>query len=174
MAKPSSSPPKTGPSSTNATPKDDDEEKQSGPEDPQGRFRPVGAYAEPFSRPVNVADALLFIDLVKATFEYQPHVYDEFLDAMSEFRDQRIDTAGLIERISFLFKGQPHLVRGFNIFLPLGTTMPERINEGEAGRIMADELYKHGMKPEEARKPETRKDPVGQDERKPPGNRSKL
>ena len=39
---------------------------------------------------------------------------------MKEFKSQGIDTPGVIERVSTLFRGHPALIQGFNTFLPPG------------------------------------------------------
>ncbi|KAI8976142.1 hypothetical protein BDB01DRAFT_853430 [Pilobolus umbonatus] len=74
-----------------------------------------GAY-----RPLNVRDALTYLDQVKVRFSDQPDVYNRFLDIMKDFKSQAIDTPGVIERVSTLFKGHPTLISGFNTFLPPG------------------------------------------------------
>ena len=87
--------------------------------------------AEAGYRPLNVKDALSYLDQVKIQFYDQPDVYNRFLDIMKDFKSQRygvsrkcanfsIDTPGVIERVSTLFRGHPSLVQGFNTFLPPG------------------------------------------------------
>lgn len=71
-------------------------------------------------RPLNVKDALTYLDQVKVKFADQPEVYNRFLDIMKEFKSQAIDTPGVIERVSTLFRGHPALISGFNTFLPPG------------------------------------------------------
>ena len=39
-------------------------------------------------RPLNVSDALSYLDSVKAQFSEQPEVYDKFLDIMKDFKSQ--------------------------------------------------------------------------------------
>jgi paired amphipathic helix protein Sin3a len=41
------------------------------------------------SRPLNVTDALSYLDLVKNKFRERPEVYNQFLDIMKEFKSQR-------------------------------------------------------------------------------------
>ncbi|RHY29609.1 hypothetical protein DYB32_005013, partial [Aphanomyces invadans] len=83
---------------------------------------------------LRVEDALLYLDQVlhplrhfshagqqvKQQFGDQPDVYNQFLDVMKEFKSQTIDTPGVIQRVSELFKGHPTLIFGFNTFLPPG------------------------------------------------------
>ncbi|KAH1014584.1 paired amphipathic helix protein Sin3b [Dendroctonus ponderosae] len=69
---------------------------------------------------LKVEDALSYLDLVKFKFGSKPQVYNDFLDIMKEFKTQNIDTPGVIERVSNLFKGFPDLIVGFNTFLPPG------------------------------------------------------
>ncbi|KAI8353986.1 hypothetical protein BD560DRAFT_408082 [Blakeslea trispora] len=71
-------------------------------------------------RPLNVTDALAYLDLVKNRFSDKPDVYNQFLDIMKDFKSQAIDTPGVIKRVSSLFKGHPELISGFNTFLPSG------------------------------------------------------
>ncbi|GMM54440.1 transcriptional regulator [Maudiozyma humilis] len=71
-------------------------------------------------RPLNVKDALSYLEQVKFQFNARPDVYNQFLDIMKDFKSQAIDTPGVIERVSTLFKGFPALIQGFNTFLPQG------------------------------------------------------
>ncbi|KAL9934845.1 hypothetical protein V8E36_006620 [Tilletia maclaganii] len=69
---------------------------------------------------LNVKDALSYLDQVKVQFQTSPDVYNRFLDIMKDFKSQSIDTPGVIERVSTLFRGHPALIQGFNTFLPPG------------------------------------------------------
>ncbi|KAJ1032940.1 hypothetical protein NDA16_000219 [Ustilago loliicola] len=69
---------------------------------------------------LNVKDALSYLDQVKVQFAEHPDVYNRFLDIMKDFKSQSIDTPGVIERVSTLFRGHPSLIQGFNTFLPPG------------------------------------------------------
>ncbi|KAI8997990.1 hypothetical protein BC832DRAFT_566531 [Gaertneriomyces semiglobifer] len=71
-------------------------------------------------RPLNVKDALSYLDQVKIKFSDQPEVYNRFLDIMKDFKSQALDTPGVIERVSTLFRGNNSLISGFNTFLPPG------------------------------------------------------
>ncbi|KAK2461462.1 hypothetical protein APHAL10511_005925 [Amanita phalloides] len=72
------------------------------------------------ARPLNVTDALSYLDAVKVQFHDRPEVYNHFLDIMKDFKSQIIDTPGVIQRVSRLFHGNPNLIQGFNTFLPVG------------------------------------------------------
>ncbi|KAF8846145.1 hypothetical protein BDN67DRAFT_986507 [Paxillus ammoniavirescens] len=72
------------------------------------------------TRPLNVTDALSYLDAVKVQFQDKPDVYNHFLDIMKDFKSEVIDTPGVIERVSMLFHGNPGLIQGFNTFLPPG------------------------------------------------------
>ncbi|KAF8527835.1 hypothetical protein BU17DRAFT_73529 [Hysterangium stoloniferum] len=72
------------------------------------------------SRPLNVRDALGYLDAVKNKFQNNPDIYNNFLEIMKDFKSQRIDTPGVIKRVSTLFTGHPALIQGFNTFLPPG------------------------------------------------------
>ena len=71
-------------------------------------------------RQLNVRDALSYLDQVKLQFAEQPEVYNQFLEIMKDFKSQAIDTPGVIQRVSTLFKGHTNLIMGFNTFLPPG------------------------------------------------------
>ncbi|KAF8560140.1 hypothetical protein OG21DRAFT_1401704 [Imleria badia] len=72
------------------------------------------------ARPLNVTDALSYLDAVKVQFQDKPDVYNHFLDIMKDFKSEVIDTPGVIDRVSMLFHGNPALIQGFNTFLPPG------------------------------------------------------
>jgi len=40
-------------------------------------------------RPLNVKDALTYLDQVKVQFQERPDVYNKFLDIMKDFKSQR-------------------------------------------------------------------------------------
>lgn len=83
---------------------------------------------EKFQR-LKVEDALSYLDQVKYKFGDQPQVYNDFLDIMKEFKSQSIDTPGVIQRVSNLFKGHPELIVGFNTFLPPGYKIEVQAND---------------------------------------------
>lgn len=78
---------------------------------------------------LKVEDALSYLDQVKFKFNDQPQVYNDFLDIMKEFKSQSIDTPGVIQRVSNLFKGHPELIVGFNTFLPPGYKIEIHAND---------------------------------------------
>ncbi|XP_071943532.1 paired amphipathic helix protein Sin3a-like isoform X2 [Antedon mediterranea] len=78
---------------------------------------------------LKVEDALSYLDQVKLQFGNQPQVYNDFLDIMKEFKSQSIDTPGVINRVSNLFKGHPDLIVGFNTFLPPGYKIEVQVND---------------------------------------------
>ena len=82
-------------------------------------------------RPLNVRDALTYLDDVKEQFKNEPTIYHKFLDVMKEFKMNEISTPGVIERVATLFRGHPNLIVGFNTFLPPGFRI--EINSDQAG-----------------------------------------
>uniref|UniRef100_A0A182W9T0 Paired amphipathic helix protein Sin3a n=1 Tax=Anopheles minimus TaxID=112268 RepID=A0A182W9T0_9DIPT len=78
---------------------------------------------------LKVEDALSYLDQVKYRFGNQPQVYNDFLDIMKEFKSQSIDTPGVIQRVSNLFRGHPELIVGFNTFLPPGYKIEVQAND---------------------------------------------
>ncbi|KAF9245891.1 hypothetical protein BU15DRAFT_85551 [Melanogaster broomeanus] len=81
---------------------------------------PASQKSSETARPLNVTDALSYLDAVKVQFQDKPDVYNHFLDIMKDFKSEAIDTPGVIERVSMLFHGNPDLIQGFNTFLPPG------------------------------------------------------
>ncbi|XP_061344448.1 paired amphipathic helix protein Sin3-like 4 isoform X2 [Gastrolobium bilobum] len=65
-------------------------------------------------------DALAYLKAVKDMFQNKREKYDDFLEVMKDFKAQRIDTTGVIERVKDLFQGHKDLILGFNTFLPKG------------------------------------------------------
>ncbi|CAM6050362.1 unnamed protein product, partial [Sphagnum compactum] len=76
-------------------------------------------------------DALSYLKAVKQKFNDEKGKYEEFLATMKDFKAQRIDTAGVIERVKELFQGHRELILGFNTFLPEGyeITLPAELEE---------------------------------------------
>ncbi|EPX74273.1 SIN3 family co-repressor Pst3 [Schizosaccharomyces octosporus yFS286] len=72
------------------------------------------------SRPLDVNDALSYLELVKYYFSEKREVYNKFLEIMRDFKSQSLDTLGVIDRVATLFNGYPQLIEGFNTFLPSG------------------------------------------------------
>ncbi|KAF8593106.1 kinase-like protein [Ceratobasidium sp. AG-I] len=81
---------------------------------------PAGSPLSPEARPLNVQDALSYLEMVKIKFQDEPEVYNNFLDIMKDFKSQVIDTPGVIDRVCGLFNGYTALIQGFNTFLPHG------------------------------------------------------
>ncbi|WAQ87726.1 hypothetical protein PtA15_8A632 [Puccinia triticina] len=93
-------------------------------------------------RPLNVRDALSYLDQVKVQFQDFPGVYNKFLDIMKDFKTQMIDTPGVIDGVSSLFRGHPSLVQGFNTFLPPGYRIDVSQGDGpnQSGNVPAYSL----------------------------------
>nr|XP_019050564.1 paired amphipathic helix protein Sin3a [Kwoniella bestiolae CBS 10118]OCF29494.1 paired amphipathic helix protein Sin3a [Kwoniella bestiolae CBS 10118] len=69
-------------------------------------------------------------------FNNQPDVYNRFLDVMKEFKGQIIDTPGVIDRVSTLFRGHPSLIQGFNTFLPPGYRIECSGTDGDSNSLI--------------------------------------
>ncbi|XP_058453368.1 paired amphipathic helix protein Sin3a isoform X2 [Malaya genurostris] len=98
------------------------------PQSAQSQVPPPPQGQAQFQR-LKVEDALSYLDQVKFRFGNQPQVYNDFLDIMKEFKSQSIDTPGVIQRVSNLFKGHPELIVGFNTFLPPGYKIEVQAND---------------------------------------------
>ncbi|WJX65521.1 hypothetical protein P8452_50176 [Trifolium repens] len=72
------------------------------------------------SQKLTTNDALSYLKEVKDMFQDQKEKYDMFLEVMKDFKAQKTDTQGVIERVKDLFKGHNNLIFGFNTFLPKG------------------------------------------------------
>ncbi|SCU81790.1 LAMI_0B07690g1_1 [Lachancea mirantina] len=92
-------------------------------------------------RPLNVKDALSYLEQVKFQFSNRPDVYNHFLDIMKDFKSQVIDTPGVIERVSTLFQGFPTLIQGFNTFLPQGYKIECSMNPNDPHPIKVTTPY---------------------------------
>ncbi len=71
-------------------------------------------------RELKVEDALQYLDQVKTEFQHESKIYNEFLDIMKKFKTHAIDTPGVMDHVSKLFRGNNKLILGFNTFLPDG------------------------------------------------------
>lgn len=79
------------------------QQQQQPPSNVQSAIPSQPTGQEKFQR-LKVEDALSYLDQVKYKFGNQPQVYNDFLDIMKEFKSQSIDTPGVIQRVSNLFK----------------------------------------------------------------------
>ncbi|KAJ1966921.1 hypothetical protein IWQ62_002167 [Dispira parvispora] len=87
------------------------------------------------ARPLNVRDALSYLDQVKLQFQDRPEIYNKFLDYMKDFKAQTLDTPTVIHRVSDLFRGHPSLIQGFNTFLPPGYHIDCGVNSGDGAYV---------------------------------------
>uniref|UniRef100_A0A1D1YVS6 Paired amphipathic helix protein Sin3-like 3 n=2 Tax=Anthurium amnicola TaxID=1678845 RepID=A0A1D1YVS6_9ARAE len=88
--------------------------------DPSGQMSMAPASNGSGTQRLTTNDALAYLKDVKEIFQDKREKYDEFLEVMKDFKAQRIDTAGVIERVKELFRGHRNLILGFNTFLPKG------------------------------------------------------
>ncbi|KAJ7223255.1 hypothetical protein GGX14DRAFT_657766 [Mycena pura] len=70
----------------------------------------------PVQRPLRLTDALEYLVAVKK--HTRPEIYKRFLDILGDFRSQACDIPATVQRVSRLFRRHPHLIQGFNIFVP--------------------------------------------------------
>ncbi|GAB9466954.1 hypothetical protein Gpo141_00004314 [Globisporangium polare] len=82
------------------------------------RGLPQSSNGAPRRREVRVEDALLYLEQVQQQFGVQSDTYAQFMDIMKDFKMEAVDTPGVIRRITSLFRDHPHLILGFNAFLP--------------------------------------------------------
>ncbi|KAI8389336.1 hypothetical protein BD560DRAFT_76804 [Blakeslea trispora] len=71
-----------------------------------------------FAKPVEMKDAVGYLEQIKN--DEPPQTYHQFLEIMTDFRSEKINTPQVLERVTALFKGKPWLIRNFLMFLPPG------------------------------------------------------
>ena len=131
-------------------------------------------------RELRVEDALFYLDDVKREFKDRPAIYNEFLSIMKNFKSQEVDTPGVIDRVSKLFRGYNNLILGFNTFLPDGCKISladleradaQRIAEEQAAQLQA-QIYAKVKKPKgqgSKRGPKSGQATTGAAKHPPPG-----
>ncbi|KAL3081199.1 hypothetical protein niasHT_018546 [Heterodera trifolii] len=65
-------------------------------------------------------DAWNFLKIVKQRFVDNPSVFSEFLSVMRSFKDQKVDSVELHQRVAQLFTNETDLMRAFESFMPGG------------------------------------------------------
>ena len=115
----------------------------------------ISSFSKPSYHPLNVKDALSYLNKVKITINKRPLLYNRFLQIMQDLKkDQyylremgrsngRINILGVMEQISDLFHGYPDLIQGFNSFLPSGYSI-------EYSDPMGSKYIRLGLPPEVA------------------------
>ncbi|KAJ5073366.1 sin3b-related [Anaeramoeba ignava] len=68
--------------------------------------------------------AIRYLDEAKAQFQDRPEVFEQFLQAMKEFKMQIIDLPTVLEKVKKLFAGHDNLISKFNHFLTNGANLP--------------------------------------------------
>lgn len=63
-------------------------------------------------------DAVRYLNKVKSRYEHDKDVFKEFLSIMKLFHARKVDTPGVIQKVSALFVGEAELILGFQHFLP--------------------------------------------------------
>ncbi|KAL6637267.1 hypothetical protein ACP70R_024839 [Stipagrostis hirtigluma subsp. patula] len=83
-------------------------------------YRSVGAGRKKEDA-VSVEDALGYVQMVReALMDTQPGKYHHFLRVLGDFGDQRIGVAEVRSAAAALFRDNPELMLGLNVFLPEG------------------------------------------------------
>nr|GEW70261.1 paired amphipathic helix protein Sin3-like 4 [Tanacetum cinerariifolium] len=85
-------------------------------------------------------DAHTYLKQIKETLKDQKEKYDQFRDAMNDFKAHRVDTPSTIARVRRLFEGFPDLILGFNTLLTKEHEIT--INEPQAKKpVEFDEVF---------------------------------
>lgn len=72
--------------------------------------------------------ATIFLNTVKETFKNNISKYNEFIGVMKEFKDQKISTEMVMNKVQILFKNNPELMESFKTFVPQ-ESQPIMINQ---------------------------------------------
>ncbi|PPQ97690.1 hypothetical protein CVT26_001873 [Gymnopilus dilepis] len=75
------------------------------------------------SLPPLLNQSLSYISAVKATYEHDPDIFNQFVNILQEFRGSQVDTLQTIKNVCQLFQGNPALIQGFQAFLPVDYTV---------------------------------------------------
>ncbi|KAI9472318.1 MAG: hypothetical protein EXX96DRAFT_622501 [Benjaminiella poitrasii] len=70
------------------------------------------------AKAVEMKDAVGYLEQIKN--EESPQTYNKFLEIMTDFKSEKINTPQVLERVALLFKGKPWLISKFLMFLPPG------------------------------------------------------
>jgi hypothetical protein len=74
--------------------------------------------AHPSGCKLKAEDANLYLDQVKLEFGGpRPHIYNELLETLKNFKEQKVDIFNVINVVRTLFHGYNDLILGFNTFL---------------------------------------------------------
>ncbi|KLO07673.1 PAH2 domain-containing protein [Schizopora paradoxa] len=85
-------------------------------------------------RVLTQADALNYLDAVRERLKDYPSRYNQFLDVMTDFKHNVIDTHGAMRRVRILFCGYTDLILGFQTFLPPGYRFERHASAVRRGR----------------------------------------
>ena len=102
--------------------------------------QPMKVQPKKAQQKLKVEDALAYLAKVKAEFDRKPQIYTKFLDIMKNFKAHTVDTPGVIQQVSQLFRGHDALILGFKTFLP------------EEQRISLEQLKKMNKSEEEKKR----------------------
>eukprot|EP00698_Gefionella_okellyi_P015752 TRINITY_DN4462_c0_g2_i2.p1 TRINITY_DN4462_c0_g2~~TRINITY_DN4462_c0_g2_i2.p1 ORF type:complete len:420 (+),score=107.73 TRINITY_DN4462_c0_g2_i2:33-1292(+) len=88
--------------------------------------------------PLGVQDALNYLDAVKE--RTNSVVYDQFLNIMKDFKQQRVSTTDVITAVQKLFANDGFLLGNFSIFLPPGysVTVPYAADDSDSASSPSD------------------------------------
>lgn len=78
---------------------------------------------------LKIEDALSYLDQIKITYDDQPQVWSDFLNIMKDIKLQKINITSAITNVSYLFRKNPELLLGLNLFLPPGYEIKIETNE---------------------------------------------
>lgn len=117
---------------------------------------------------LRVQDALGYLDQVKSKFNDQPLVYHQFLDIMKEFKSQALDTPGVIDKVSDLFRGHTDLILGFNTFLPTGYRIEQIPHNNELRITTLQGLHQNPSTYTVTTQPQQTQSPLPSQQQQPP------
>ncbi|TFK20643.1 hypothetical protein FA15DRAFT_759219 [Coprinopsis marcescibilis] len=81
-------------------------------------------FAEKFPEAkLNMVKAFDFLEQVRAQGN-DAEMYNGFIEIMKAFKDGRSDLKTVMDSVAHLFRANPELIQGFNVFTPPGHSMP--------------------------------------------------
>jgi len=82
---------------------------------------PTEAQQSAYPKPMPIlGDALNYLDYMRIAVGHEVQLYNDFLDVMKDFKEERIEVLEVIIRVEKLFSGYPMLISRFSLFLPPG------------------------------------------------------
>ncbi|ORY98872.1 Sin3 family co-repressor-domain-containing protein [Syncephalastrum racemosum] len=119
--------------------------------------------APPAHHALHPHDAMTYLEAVKSQFANHPDQYSAFVNLIKESKHEKLDVNDVLNSVTELFRDYPHLLEGFNAFLPAEyryneTTLASRLKETAITDVDAALSFIHKLKSRFANKPHVHQD----------------